>query len=136
MSSVLASRASPSNVSVTFQEIKPVSSLPSLVRYELLVLVVWFCLKMGRSMARPKRNEDEEENELVERARKRFDKMGMYALIAALLAVAVWWLIVDVFFYSTFHAAVQTTSTIGAPVIAAYTQAPPPSQYTTRSRAF
>ena len=115
-----------SNVSVSLENVKPVSALPSLVRYELLIILVWIFLRIGRHWARSKIINEDEETDYQEDRRKRFDKMGWYILLAAMLGGLVYWLLVDVLFYSSFHSAIQSSS---VPLVSGYSAVPAYATY-------
>ncbi|AYV86425.1 MAG: hypothetical protein Sylvanvirus1_21 [Sylvanvirus sp.] len=80
----------PSITKISIQTEKPVSSFPSLIRYELLVLLVWFCVELLRAYGS------------TDGATK-FDSTSLWVLAGAVIGTLVYWIIVDVFLYDTFH---------------------------------
>jgi|SRR5581483_3739751 len=105
--SSFGSRSLMSNVS--YQKTKPTSTLPSLFRYEVFVLSVWFFVEMGRWYAKDKafrklqREEAGEEEDTKIRRLPIHRTMAYGVLIGALIGALVFWLITDVFFYDAFH---------------------------------
>jgi len=117
--------------------VKPVNAFSSLVRYELLVVCVWFFVEMARWYSHSKQRSMEDDEE-VEMRKSKFSRTAWYVLLGAVLGVVLYWLIVDVCFYSAFHSPVQTQAfaTYTVPAIAAAAPSTPNPRVSPRVRSY
>jgi hypothetical protein len=99
---------------------KPFNPLSSLLRYELLVLLVWFCVEIGRwygkNKAYKKIQEEEESGGKVKGLSLR-KTMCWGVLIGAVVGVFLFWLITYVLFYNTFYSPVVNINQFNPPII-------------------
>ena len=87
--------------------------MPSLLRYEVFVLLIWFFVELGRWYTRDQAFRKlatavKGDNTTKHLSLKKTMSYGV--LIGAMFGALVFWLIADVFCYDTFHAAQQVFS--------------------------
>ena len=119
----VSSNSSPS-VNSTVQQSQPANRYTSLIRYELLVLIVWFFIECARACAISKMTMTTEKDEKgqdktpststgnssVSTRFGRFNKLSLYILIGAAVGTFVYWLITEFWFYDKFHSMEKVNS--------------------------